>query len=90
MSTGVAKNNGLALAYNAVAVPLAVMGLVTRLIAAIAMSLSTLIVTLNSVRLKLGGGMLADEYSCGVNSRRAVFSSNGIGHLPLVGVFEAI
>ena len=58
MSTGVAKKNGLALAYNAVAVTLAVMWLVTPLIAAIAMSSSSLIVTLNSVRLKLDGGML--------------------------------
>jgi Cu2+-exporting ATPase len=52
------KKNGLALAYNAVAVTLAVMWLVTPLIAAIAMSSPSLIVTLNSVRLKLDGGML--------------------------------
>ena len=58
VSTGVAKKNGLALTYNAVAVTLAVMWLVTPLIAAIAMSSPSLIVTLNSVRLKLDGGML--------------------------------
>jgi cation transport ATPase len=45
------QNLGFALAYNAVAVPLAALGWLDPLPAAVAMSLSSLVVTGNAVRL---------------------------------------
>lgn len=51
-SRRIRENFAISIAYNIVAVPLAVLGMVTPLIAALAMSLSSITVTLNALRLR--------------------------------------
>jgi Cu+-exporting ATPase len=49
---GIKENLGFSILYNMITVPMAVMGFVTPLIAALSMSLSSLIVVANSMRIK--------------------------------------
>ncbi len=70
-SRTVLQNFALALTYNTIAIPLAVLGYASPLFAALAMSSSSILVTLNALRLRFGGNDILLEKNIKAKARNS-------------------
>jgi len=80
--TLIKQNFAIAIAYNCVAVPLAMMGQVTPLVAAIAMSASSILVVVNSLRLSRSD-QTARSYEGTAEGQAAFSPGKAVRHPPI-------